>query len=269
MVRRIGLRIAYDGCQFRGFQRQPGKRTVEGEILSALKEIRAIEDAKSSRYRCSSRTDRGVSALRNVISVDTSFPSDKIQGALNSKLEGIWCTGTALLPPDFDVRREALFREYWYFMSAADLDVTEMRRGAMQFLGEHDFSRYGRADDRNPVRRIILFDISERDSLLLLKVRGESFLWNQVRRMIWAIGQVGKGLAEPDDISPEGYRLRRIGLAPPENLILADVEIGARFVSSDPHERILRDITSRLVEASVRKELLGMIFDDLSNRQIG
>lgn len=269
MERRIGLRIAYDGTQFAGFQRQPGKRTVEGEILSALKEIRAIEDVKLSKYRASSRTDRGVSAIRNVISVDTSFPPNKIQQALNARMENIWCTGTAVLPLDLDVRHEALSREYLYFMPASGLDVDRMRRGAVEFLGQHDFSKYARVDDRSPVRKIISFDISEKEYLLLLRVRGESFLWNQVRRIVWALEQVGKGLAEPEEISPEHYRLRKIGLAPPEKLILADVDIGIRFVSRGRCDRVAEDIINRIVEASARKELLKLTLGDLSNRQIG
>lgn len=268
MVERIALRIAYDGAEFAGFQRQPGKRTVEGEILSALKEIRAIRDARSANYRCSSRTDAGVSAIRNVISIDTSFPIEGIQRALNSKLEDVWCTGTALLPRDFDVRHGALSREYWYFMTSADIDIDRMRKCAEQFLGQHDYSRYGRADGRDPRRRILSFEVSEKDSLIFLKIKGESFLWNQVRRMVWAAEQVGRRLAEPEEIAPENYSLRKMGSAPPENLILANVDIGIEFKSRGRDEATLRDITDKIVEAGVRRELLRAALNDLSNRQI-
>jgi len=268
MLERIALRIAYDGAEFGGFQRQPGKRTVEGEILSALRRIRAIRDASSAGYRCSSRTDAGVSAIGNVISIYTSFPIEGLQRALNSGLEDVWCTGTAILPPDFDVRHDALSREYWYFMLSENLDIERMRMCAGQFLGKHDYSRYGRADGRDPRRRILSFEVSEKDSLIFLRIKGESFLWNQVRRMAWAVEQVGRGLAEPEEIAPENYGLRRIGLAPPENLILANVDIGFEFKSRGRDRATLRDITNRLVEASVRRELLRAALDDLSNRQI-
>jgi len=268
MDRRIALKIAYDGCQFAGFSRQPGKKTVEGSIFAALREIRAIRDPRSAKYRCASRTDAGVSAFGNVISIDTSFPAEKLQRALNSRLEDIWCTGIAILPEGFDVRHGAISREYWYFMAKDNLNVERMQSCTELFLGEHDFSRYGRMDGRNPIRKILSFDISETGRLILLRVKGESFLWNQVRRMAWAIEQVGKGCAEPDEISPEDYRLRRIGVAPAENLILADVDIGFEFESNERNSKTLRDAMSKLVRLNVRTELLGRIIRDLSNGQI-
>lgn len=267
MVDRLGLRIAYDGSQFSGFQRQPGKRTIEGDILSALKKIGAIKDAISSNYRCSSRTDAGVSAIGNIISIDTSFPRSRLKPALNSKLEDIWCTGITLLPKDFNPRH-AQSREYWYYLLSDGHDLTNMKKCTEKFVGTHDFSKYSRADGRNSVRRIIRFEIALDKSLIIFKITGESFLWNQVRRMVWAIDQVGRGKADPDLISPDEYKLKRIGLAPAENLILASVNIGIIFDQGDDENKSTRDIRDKLVGASVRREVLRRVYNDLSNRQI-
>lgn len=54
---RVALKFAYDGTNFYGFQRQPGKVTVEGELVTALVKIGAIKSARECGYRGSSRTD--------------------------------------------------------------------------------------------------------------------------------------------------------------------------------------------------------------------
>lgn len=71
-MRKVALKVAYIGTDFHGFQRQPDNKTVEGELISALREANLIDDLKDSGYAIAGRTDRGVHALGNVI----SFRSD-------------------------------------------------------------------------------------------------------------------------------------------------------------------------------------------------
>jgi len=267
MVHRVGLRIAYDGSWFSGFQRQPGKRTVEGDLLSALKRIKAIKDSKSSNYTCSSRTDAGVSAIGNVVSIDTEFEVRRLPIALNSELEDIWCTGTSVLPDDFNIRH-ARSREYCYFLLFENQDIVMLNKAAEQLIGSHDFSRYGRLEGRNPIRNIMGLKIERQGSLITFKIKGESFLWNQVRRIVWALDQVGRGKACPSDISPERYALKRIGLAPARYLVLLGVDIGFDFKSPEIGERLPKDLKDRFIGAHVRREILRRTMSDLSNRQI-
>ncbi|HTX60955.1 MAG TPA: tRNA pseudouridine(38-40) synthase TruA, partial [Methanobacterium sp.] len=75
-MKRVALKIAYLGSDYYGFQRQPGLKTVEGEILEALEETGMVEDVDKCGFGLAGRTDRGVHALGNVISFLTE---EKVQ----------------------------------------------------------------------------------------------------------------------------------------------------------------------------------------------
>jgi len=260
---RIGLRIAYDGTRFFGFQRQPDRRTVEGELILALRKIGSIKDARAANYRLSSRTDKGVSALANVVSIDTAFPRHQIPRAINSNVNDLWCTGTAILSDDFNVRH-AVSRTYACYMPDDGEDITAMRAACKCFIGAHDFSRYAKPDGRNPMRTVERMGVRRKDGEFEFVVRGESFLWNQVRRMVWALLQVGTGKAAARDISPERYGLRRTGIAPAESLVLMEVDIGSEFELPRSLGRTLEDIEDRLLASRVKSTLLEAIMAQIS-----
>lgn len=255
---RIGLRIAYDGTRFFGFQRQPDRRTVEGELLLALKKIGAVRDSKSANYRLSSRTDRGVSAVGNVVSIDTTFTRHQLPRAINSNTNDMWCTGTAVLPDDFDVRHAAS-RTYACYLPDCGEDIKAMRTASKAFIGTHDFSRYAKNEGRDPARSVERVGIKRVGDMIEVTVEGESFLWNQVRRMVWALQQVGAGKARPQDLSPERYRMKRTGIVPPESLILVEVDIGVEFELPRSMGRTVGDLNSRLLRSKVKSNLLERI----------
>src|SRR5512137_2643497 len=87
---RVAMKFAYDGTGFCGFQRQPDRVTVEGTLVNALERTGAIRSSRECGYRSSSRTDRGVSALGNIISFRTSFRVDELCPAVNSEMEDVW-----------------------------------------------------------------------------------------------------------------------------------------------------------------------------------
>ncbi len=262
-MQRIGLRLAYDGTRFFGFQRQPQKRTAEGELIRVLKEIGAIHDTGSSSYRLSSRTDRGVSALGNVVSIDTEFPREQIPKAINSLARDLWCTGSCVLPKDFDVRT-AKSRTYAYYIHDEGHDLAAMQKASKLFVGRHDFSGYARLDGRNPVRTITAFKVMRRETAIEFLISGESFLWNQVRRMVWAVDRVGRGQTKASDISPEHLAISRVGVAPAENLVLVKVDIGHKFEAPDNSSRTLSDIKSRFIVQQVKARLMEGILLQLS-----
>lgn len=262
-MQRVGLRIAYDGSHFFGFQRQPDRRTVEGDLVSALQEIGAIRDTGSSSYRLSSRTDRGVSALGNIVSIDTGFPRKQLPKSINSIASDLWCTGTCVLPKDFDVRR-ALGRTYAYYMRDEGQDIRAMQRASKLLVGTHDFSCYAKLDGRNPIRTVASLKVMRKDTVIEFIIAGESFLWNQVRRMIWALEMVGRGRLDANDISPEHFRPKRVGIAAPDNLVLVKVDIGHELDLPEHLGKTLEDISSRLVSSQVRGRILEGILVQLS-----
>jgi len=260
---RLALRLAYAGGEFYGFQRQPNRKTVEGELLSILSQIDAIKDARSARYRASSRTDRGVCALGNVVSIDTSFNPKRLPNAINSKASGMWCTGIAVIPDDCDVRR-ARSRTYLCLLPDMNQDIEAMRDAAENFLGKHDFSIYVRVDGRNPIRTIFGLDIEKKEDSIEITVTGDSFLWNQVRRMVWAIDQVGRGKADPSEISPRKMGLNRVGLIPAEWLLLLSVDIGHEFEKTEPRERMIAELSKQFVASQTMTRVLKNVLAALS-----
>ena len=101
---RVALRIAYDGRAFFGHQRQPDARTVEGECIAALRAAKILSDPGRAFFRSASRTDRGVSALGNVIAFDADLRPEAVLGAFNDKARGVWAWAYAAVAHTFLTR---------------------------------------------------------------------------------------------------------------------------------------------------------------------
>ncbi len=248
-VRRIALKFAYDGSKFFGFQRQPDKVTIEGELVRALSKIGAIASPRDCGYRSSSRTDSGVSALGNVISFRTGFSTKSICSALNSEIEDVWAFAAAEVPEAFNPRA-AKTRWYRYYLAKRGQRLQTMRKLAQRFVGVHDFSGYSRKADRNPMRKIDSIEFKDSSEFYLIDFRAESFLWNMVRRIVWMIDEGGSGRMPLEMIGPEPVkRPSRVGLAPPEYLVLMDIDCGVRFdVDSRAAIGIFREMQRRIRE---------------------
>jgi len=256
---RVALKFAYDGSSFRGFQRQPEGETVEGSLVHALAKVGAISSPRECGYRSSSRTDRGVSALGNIISIRTSFPLGSLCSAVNSEMEDIWAYSAIKVPDDFNPRG-ARQRWYRYHLAKSGQDPKLLKGIADRFVGVHDFSGYARKDDRNPVRKID--SITTRDAGMFYEVdfRAESFLWNMVRRIVWMMNEGSSGRMDLDSIGPEsGKTPVRIGLAPPEYLILMDIDCGVAF----PVDARASVGIRRTVEGRLKRHAMAMAFAEL------
>src|SRR5256886_17696983 len=92
---RVALKIAYDGAAFFGHQRQPDRRTVEGECLAALRAGKILQEPRQSFFRSASRTDRGVSAVGDVIAFDAALRCDAVVGVFNDSAVGGWASSDA------------------------------------------------------------------------------------------------------------------------------------------------------------------------------
>lgn len=223
---RVAVKIGYDGERFHGFALQPGKRTVEGEILERLKKTRAIRGRREARFQYASRTDRGVHALGNVIAFNCNGDAAKILG----DMKDIWVFGTAVVDDAFNPRH-CRSKTYRYYVPGKELDHRKMVQAASLFKGEHDFSGFARLDGRNPVRKIEKITVKNRGDVITIDVEGKSFLWNQVRRMVAALIRAGTEETIVDEIREvlEGKKQGNFGVAPAENLVLLDVAYDFSF----------------------------------------
>jgi len=250
---RVALKFGYDGRKFSGSQRQPGKRTVEGEIISTLEEFTEFENFKSA-----GRTDAGVSALGAVISFDTKFPVEKLVRSLNARVKDIWFYGYKIVKEDFNPRH-ALQRHYRYYLRENRQNYDILKEVALLFVGEHDFRNFSKYDGKTQVRKIDRIEIGKKDIFYTIDFYAESFLWNQIRRIVSAMDKVSRGLVDFSEIKDALYAKERkdFGLAIPEALVLVDVKYDFEFEKDkNQNEIAIRKIEENLHNAKLYSEFI-------------
>ena len=256
---RLAFRVAYVGDHFFGSQMQLGVRTVEGEFIAACRRLGLFEDWRSAGFSCSGRTDRGVSARGQVCAFCTDHPERAID-VINLQLPpDCWCSGWAEVPDTFHPRYDARRRTYRYYMRDGPLDTRARDEAAAAFVGAHDFSRFARVKDKNPIRTILSARCFREGAFFVFEVTGESFLWNMVRCMAWALMAVGRGEMTAADIASmlDHPRGDRMPAAPPEGLVLWDVDCGITFKDIALDERTKAYWEDRLRGWMVREKIVG------------
>lgn len=220
---KFAFKIAYFGDNFHGSQFQPDQRTVEGEVIAALRRL----GVENPRLRSAGRTDAGVHAYGQVI----SFYSDEkiFPRMLNAELpEDITAWAWAKVSEDFDPRK-ARSRVYTYVMYGSDYDISAMRKAVKELIGVHDFSNFTKkfGEGESCVREIISADIRADREFIIFEIEGNAFTWNMVRCLVTAIMEVGKQHRSiewfRDLLNPEKHK-ERVEPAPPYGLILKDVK---------------------------------------------
>ena len=211
------IRFSYDGTNFKGYQRQDGYRTIQGELEEAAKKI---NDGKKVIVHAAGRTDRGVHAVDQVahLDIDVSITPYKLKRAMNSNLsDEIHINYVKEVADDYFVRHHVIKKEYHYYINMGEfnpmmrnyiyqhcylLNVLKMREAIQYFEGEHDFRAFVTENTvkENCVRTIYDVSINERDSILDIKFVGNGFLRYQVRNMVGALIKVGTSKIEPYEV---------------------------------------------------------------------
>lgn len=165
----VRLDLSYDGTGFRGYAKQPGQRTVQGELESALNQILGVVVESS----VAGRTDAGVHARHQVVSFEAiGVDVSRLQRSLNAMLgDEIVVNRCSIEADGFNARFSARRRSYRYAASAASLpdpmlrnqvwfltdhvDFDLLNEAAAQFVGEIDFTSFCRSvEGRSNVRRV-------------------------------------------------------------------------------------------------------------------
>lgn len=245
--------VAYDGGPFHGFARQPdqpGLDTVQGKIEDALGRVLAQE----VRTSAAGRTDAGVHALAQVMSFVRDEPVAGL-AVVQKSLNGMCGPAIAILqieqaPDGFDARFSAESRTYEYAIlirPVADpfsrhttwhhpgpLDVEAIQKAAQALLGEHDFSSFGRLQERqSPVRRVTSIEIETAGDLVTIRITAASFIQQMVRSIVGTLVKVGEGKIPPekmDEILHARDRQAAGPVAPPHGLFLVSVAYPEEFV---------------------------------------
>jgi tRNA pseudouridine38-40 synthase len=222
--------FGYDGAPFAGWARQPGRRTVEGEILLGVVRVGVAASEAGARISVASRTDRGVSARQNALALSSPLAGRALLRALNGIAPEIFFAATREVPEEFRVR-SARAREYRYFLG--DLGRTRERwEEALAWFvgGDIDVRSFARGlPSERPTWRTL-----ERLELVpgpgpgpeVLRVRGPGFVWGMVRKIVAAVRAYAEGKVRAVDIREalRGERRLAVPLAPPEPLVLWSVE---------------------------------------------
>jgi len=265
---RVALKIGYLGTNYHGFQIQPrlGVPTIEGELFKALKKLDIIEDRKAANYSAAGRTDKGVHALAQVVSFDTSNPNVTPR-MINSALpEDIWVFALAKPYSGFNARKGAVTREYRYFLflfdefSDQNIALTRMQEVSKLLIGTHDFSNFSQLHDpdyemeRHPaVREIkrIEVELENRQSFVIIDIEANSFLRKMVRKIVSALCTVGSGVRDKRWIEAllELQIKEQIEPAPAFGLVLRNVSYpGVKFVEDE--------YAKRRIKARLKKDLV-------------
>lgn len=242
----IALRVRYDGTGFQGFQKQPGKRTVQGALESALLKV----CHGPVRAHGAGRTDAGVHATGQVVSFRSPVrvPTDRWPRALNSHLPADVSVAEAwAVPEGFHARYSATSREYRYsivtglerhpllgrfaWVLPGPLDAERMSRTARLLVGCRDFRPYGLARPEEPtVRDLRRLEVRCGGARLLIILEANSYLRSMARYLVAALVAVGQEtwpIERPAEILESGVRPRAFRAAPPHGLCLSRVSYAA------------------------------------------
>jgi len=243
---RFFITFSYDGSKYKGYQKQPRVKTIQGELERVLKTINNNEKVNVS---ASGRTDAGVHALNQRAHFDMTIniTPEKLKFALNSMLpKDIYVKKVDVVEDDFHARFNVKAKEYIYKINIGEynpiekdyiyqynkkLDIVEMERALKYLEGTHDFRSFTKVDEEKDdfVRTIVQTNIT-RDlknlNVITISFLGTGFLRYMVRNMVGYLIEVGEGKHSSDDIINVLNACDRTcaGItAAPEGLYLKDV----------------------------------------------
>jgi len=247
-MRTLKLTLAYDGRRYSGWQHQPGRLTIQGELTRVVEKIARAQ----IHVVGSGRTDAGVHALGQVATFETgaSLTPQDFHRALNGHLpHDIAVIAVEEARPGFHAIGDALWKTYryvlhdgpvrdvfrqhycWHYKSR--LDAAAMHRAAQPLVGTHDFRSF---ESQWPTRTSSVRTIRELtvvrghdgcEDLIALEVTADGFLYNMVRAITGTLVEVGRGARPenwPADVVRAGERGRAGMTAPPQGLYLVHVE---------------------------------------------
>lgn len=213
----IALILEYDGTRYHGSQWQPHAPTIQGEIEKALQKL----TGEKIRVKAASRTDAGVHARGQVVSFRTgaALPLKAFVQGLNYHLPRDIAVKEAFkVGDDFDVRRNAISREYQYHILnsptrsplrqsfscrvTGNLDVRAMQRACQALVGRHDFASFTTAPRparKSTTREVYHAAIELNEDMVVLDMVASSFLPHQVRNTAGSLIKVGQGKMTVDE----------------------------------------------------------------------
>lgn len=265
---RLAIAFGYVGHLFHGSQFQPDLVTVQGELEKVIHELTWGEYPSEGTHslKFSSRTDAGVNVRMNLACLQ--IPANMWKGlsgvrmvqAMNDHLpEGIWVWKVAEAPTDFNPRLPHT-RTYRFRLDGLEtwpgVDAEDLQKWLSIFAGTHDFTNYSKPEaiaDRTRTVKEIKPWIHDR-RIIGFEISGQSFVWNQVRRIAAAIDLLARGKVTFEKVKSALENPETpvdLGLTPSEWLTLwsvehddfqfCDAEVPASMLSQRCYDRTWRE----------------------------
>lgn len=236
---RFKLFLEYEGTRYSGWQIQKNARTVQGEIVAALRNI-----LKSTDFELygSGRTDAGVHALMQVAHLEAStvLAPEILKMKLNDLLPAdINILEIEKAPKNFHARHDAISRSYLYQISRRrtafgkryvwwikdDLDFATMKKVSKIFVGTRDFQSFTADDPEEKSTKVQIesMELEEVDDLILVRIVGSHFIWKMVRQIVGVLVEAGRGKLGEEEVRrmfQEKSEIPSRLTAPPSGLFL-------------------------------------------------
>ncbi len=217
-MRNIKLIIEYDGKDFNGWQKQPNKLNIQGEIERA---IEVITGGEKVELIASGRTDAGVNALGQVANfrTESTMPIEKMAYAINSQLKkSIRIQSAEEVDEKFHSRYTCKKKTYRYTINNSEqgsaiyrymqyhypvkLDAERMDEAVKYLIGEHDFKSFKASgtSSKSSVREIYDAKVWREGDLIQIELTGNGFLYNMIRIIAGTLIEVGEGEIEPIEV---------------------------------------------------------------------
>ena len=209
MKRKILMIVEYNGANFYGWQKQKGKRTVQGELEEKISFL-TKEDVT---VEGSGRTDKGVHALNQVATaeIENKIPLKNFKTALNKLLsDDVAVKKVSLAKLDFHPRFSAKKKTYEYRLDISKtknaigyqlithypykINLERMKKASKLLIGKHNFKAFCSADTNvtNFEREIYDISIKKVGNILTFIVTGNGFLYNMVRIIVGTLLEIDK-----------------------------------------------------------------------------
>ncbi|SBT76283.1 tRNA pseudouridine synthase, putative [Plasmodium ovale] len=285
--------FSYLGMEFNGsaYQKE-NTNTVENKLIENMRSLNLLPDENESFSRVS-RTDKGVSARINALTIRLNvrhphLPISEVQKIyakeLNKKLKNIRIAEVQSVPNIFDARLNCTHRTYVYFFMSKEYNMKRMEEATKLFLGEHDFSNFckRRKSKTNYRRTILKFELRNIDkNFHYFKIKGTSFLYNQIRHMVATLFLVGKGQMDNIDIvnmlSGTCAKSKSYKIADENGLLLYSFKFSDLHFNVNVNNRIFSSVMNKYIQSTILlislcyplkiKEKNENLFENISDEQ--
>ncbi len=243
---RYFITFSYDGTMYKGLQKQPGEKTIQGELENVLTKINGNKEVVLS---ATGRTDAGVHALNQKAHFDLEkeYELSKLRDSINKMLPGdIYVKNVERVNDNFHARFDAKAKEYIYKINMGEynpleknyvyqynkrLDVSEMERALKYLEGEHNFKSFTKSTDeiqdytRTIIQATLIRDVKNVNEIVI-SLMGDGFLRYMVRNIVGLLIEIGEGKRKSEEIYSilEAEDREAAGkTAPPNGLYLKDI----------------------------------------------